>query len=111
VWCKKRSRECASQACAETRSVRDRYIGYMSLPAPAHPAAHCVLHGTPEAALLQARLQARVAAAQGFLQQYALPNFFFHLSLVYALLRQQGLPLSKGDFDGWHVYSRTRQPT
>ncbi len=39
-----------------------------------------------------------------FLQQYALPNFFFHLSMVYALLRQQGLPLSKGDFDGWHVY-------
>ncbi|WP_296509834.1 DUF1993 family protein [Rhodoferax sp.] len=39
-----------------------------------------------------------------FLQQYALPNFFFHLSMVYALLRQQGLLLSKGDFDGWHVY-------
>nr|WP_315464748.1 DUF1993 domain-containing protein [uncultured Rhodoferax sp.] len=39
-----------------------------------------------------------------FLQQYALPNFFFHLSMVYALLRQQGLSLSKGDFDGWHVY-------
>jgi hypothetical protein len=38
------------------------------------------------------------------LQQYALPNFFFHLSMVYALLRQQGLPLSKADFDGWHVY-------
>ncbi len=39
-----------------------------------------------------------------FLQQYALPNFFFHLSMVYALLRQHGLALSKGDFDGWHVY-------
>ncbi len=40
-----------------------------------------------------------------FLQQYALPNFFFHTSMVYAILRQQGLPLSKGDFDGWHVYT------
>ncbi len=39
-----------------------------------------------------------------FLHQYALPNFFFHLSMVYALLRQHGLPLSKSDFDGWHVY-------
>jgi uncharacterized protein len=46
-----------------------------------------------------------------FLQQYALPNFFFHLSMVYALLRQHGLPLSKGDFDGWHVYSQTVQAT
>ena len=42
-----------------------------------------------------------------FLHQYALPNFFFHLSMVYAILRQQGLPLSKGDFDGWHVYEAT----
>lgn len=146
----------------------------------AQAAAHCALQGTPESALLQARiapdmlplgvqveiavnfvfracaplagqpvphfgehheslarLQARVEAAQAFLrtlqpedfaaatertihdpagettvaldgstflQQYALPNFFFHLSMVYALLRQHGVPLSKGDFDGWHVY-------
>lgn len=35
---------------------------------------------------------------------YALPNFFFHLSLCYAGLRAQGLPLSKQDFDGLHAY-------
>jgi hypothetical protein len=156
-----------------------RYLGQLQ-GLLAKAAAHCVLQGTPEAALLQtrlapdmlplgvqveiavnfvfracaplagqpvppfgeyqeslARLQARVEAAQAFLhtlqpedfaaaaertihdpagettvaldgstflQQYALPNFFFHLSMVYALLRQHGLPLSKGDFDGWHVY-------
>ncbi|MDR7376098.1 hypothetical protein J2X19_000756 [Rhodoferax ferrireducens] len=39
-----------------------------------------------------------------FLSQYALPNFFFHLSSAYALLRQQGVRLGKADFDGWHVY-------
>lgn len=39
-----------------------------------------------------------------FLSQYALPNFFFHLSCTYAILRQQGVPLGKADFDGWHVY-------
>lgn len=39
-----------------------------------------------------------------FLHQYALPNFFFHVSMVYALLRSVGLPLSKGQFDGWHQY-------
>jgi len=210
VLSKKRSKECASQACAKARSVRRRYIGRMTSPAainiaaPATPAlytasvpvfaryliqlqgllakaaAHCMQQGIPEAALLEARLapdmlslgvqveiavnfvfracaplagqtvppfgehresltrlQARAEAAQTFLstlqpqnfaeaasrtihdpagqttvaldgstflQQYALPNFFFHLSMVYALLRQHGLPLSKGDFDGWHVY-------
>jgi hypothetical protein len=39
-----------------------------------------------------------------FLHQYALPNFFFHVCMIYALLRSLGLPLSKGQFDGWHQY-------
>ncbi len=41
-------------------------------------------------------------AATDFLVQFALPNFFFHLSCAYAILRQQGVPLSKEDFDGLH---------
>ncbi len=41
---------------------------------------------------------------QDFLQLYALPNFFFHLSMVYAIARQRGLSLGKGDFDGFHQY-------
>jgi uncharacterized protein len=39
-----------------------------------------------------------------FLCHYALPNFFFHLSTVYAILRHQGVPLGKAQFDGFHVY-------
>lgn len=35
---------------------------------------------------------------------YALPNFMFHLNMVYAIARAQGVPLSKGDFDGYHQY-------
>lgn len=42
--------------------------------------------------------------AAEFLQQFALPNFFFHMSCAYAILRQQGLPLGKQDFDGLHSY-------
>ena len=42
--------------------------------------------------------------ADDFLLQYAMPNFFFHLSMVYAILRAQGVPLSKGQFDGFHRY-------
>ncbi|MCV2366905.1 DUF1993 domain-containing protein [Roseateles oligotrophus] len=40
--------------------------------------------------------------AVDFLAQFALPNFFFHLSCAYAILRQQGVTLSKEDFDGLH---------
>lgn len=36
---------------------------------------------------------------------YAIPNFFFHMSMGYAILRQQGFDLGKGDFDGLHIYA------
>lgn len=35
-----------------------------------------------------------------FLIEFALPNFFFHLTLAYAILRARGVPLEKGDFMG-----------
>jgi len=33
-----------------------------------------------------------------FLKHWALPNFFFHISMAYALLRQAGVELGKSDF-------------
>lgn len=39
-----------------------------------------------------------------FYLRYALPNFFFHYSMVYAIARQAGLPVGKADFDGYHEY-------
>jgi hypothetical protein len=45
-----------------------------------------------------------------FLLQYALPNFFFHTSMAYAILRHAGVPLGKADFDGWHVYTPASPP-
>lgn len=39
-----------------------------------------------------------------FVRLYALPNFFFHLAMLYALLRAAGLAVGKPDFDGWHSY-------
>lgn len=35
---------------------------------------------------------------------YAVPNFFFHYTMVYAIARQAGVPLGKADFDGYHTY-------
>lgn len=46
-----------------------------------------------------------VLPATEFLWHYALPNAHFHLSMAYAILRAAGVPLGKGDFDGFHVYA------
>jgi uncharacterized protein len=35
-----------------------------------------------------------------FLQRWALPNFFFHVTTAYALLRHAGVPLGKADYLG-----------
>lgn len=44
-------------------------------------------------------------SAGEFLHCFALPNFFFHMSMVYAIARLHGIPVSKGDFDGFHQYA------
>lgn len=36
--------------------------------------------------------------AQNFVSGYLLPNMYFHISMAYALLRHQGVPLGKRDF-------------
>ncbi len=39
-----------------------------------------------------------------YLYLFGLPNFFFHLTMGYAALRQAGVELGKADFDGLHWY-------
>lgn len=39
-----------------------------------------------------------------FLHLFGMPNFLFHASMAFAVLRQQGLPIGKADFDGQHDY-------
>lgn len=37
---------------------------------------------------------------QDYLTKFALPNFYFHATMAYALLRQNGVEIGKGDFMG-----------
>jgi hypothetical protein len=37
---------------------------------------------------------------QDYVTKFALPNFYFHASMAYALLRKNGVELGKGDFLG-----------
>jgi uncharacterized protein len=43
--------------------------------------------------------------APEFLFQFALPNFFFHFTIAYAILRHIGVPIGKQQFDGYHAYA------
>ena len=36
----------------------------------------------------------------GYLTDFVLPNFYFHVSMAYALLRKNGIEIGKGDFLG-----------
>lgn len=44
--------------------------------------------------------------ASEYLLHYASPNFFFHTTAAFAILRHQGVPVGKADFDGYHAYGR-----
>ncbi|MNT73218.1 hypothetical protein D3C72_2118940 [compost metagenome] len=37
---------------------------------------------------------------QDYLQYFVLPNFYFHLTTAYDILRHNGVPLGKGDYLG-----------
>ena len=39
-------------------------------------------------------------AGTDYLFQYSLPNFYFHLTTAYAILRHNGVEIGKGDFVG-----------
>ena len=42
----------------------------------------------------------RVFDGENYLRHFALPNFYFHASMTYALLRHAGVPLGKTDYLG-----------
>ena len=46
------------------------------------------------------RVQELVFVGQDYLAGFALPNFYFHVTAVYLILRHNGVELGKRDFLG-----------
>lgn len=46
------------------------------------------------------RWQGKVMSGSDYFMEHAVPNFFFHLSHAYAILRHNGVPLGKRDYLG-----------
>ncbi|KUF10201.1 DUF1993 family protein [Pseudoponticoccus marisrubri] len=45
-----------------------------------------------------------IQSGSDYLHLFAMPNFMFHLSMGFAVLRQGGLDIGKSDFDALHDY-------
>lgn len=50
--------------------------------------------------VLKLRNRELALVGQPYLLHFVLPNFFFHVTTAYAILRAQGVPLAKADFLG-----------
>ena len=56
--------------------------------------------GAKDRRVTMPRWEGKSMSAAEYLVEYALPNFYFHLTMTYALLRHNGVELGKKDFLG-----------
>lgn len=56
--------------------------------------------GVEERAVALPRWEGKSMTAVDYLVQYSLPNFFFHLTTAYAILRHNGVDVGKRDYLG-----------
>ncbi|KFI05758.1 DUF1993 family protein [Massilia sp. BSC265] len=84
------------QSFAELQQRITKTLGYIeSLPREAFDAAaeRAITHGAGERARHFER-------GDDYLTGFVLPNFFFHVTTAYAILRHNGVPIGKRDFLG-----------
>ena len=56
--------------------------------------------GADARTVTQPRWEGKVMTAHDYFIEHAVPNFYFHLMTVYALLRHNGVPVGKRDYLG-----------
>ena len=83
---------------ATVAELKDRIARTLAFVASATPAQ---LDGTEAKDITIPRREGNaVMKGEAYLKHFALPNFFFHVTTAYALLRHNGVPLGKRDFLG-----------
>jgi hypothetical protein len=60
--------------------------------------------GCVQEIVVKSRQQTRIFEPEAFILDYAVPNFYFHISVAYAILRHCGVSLGKQDFEGPKCY-------
>jgi hypothetical protein len=56
--------------------------------------------GAASRVITQARWEGKVMSGTDYFLEHGLPNFFFHLTLAYAILRHNGVDVGKRDYLG-----------
>lgn len=82
------------QTLAEIRARLDSCISYLETFTPRD------FEGAESRLINLPFLPGKVMAAQDYLVEFALPNFYFHLNHAYAILRHNGVQLGKIDYIG-----------
>jgi hypothetical protein len=83
----------------------DTYAGLQKIVADAYEALQKLTPGDVNAfegkdVAFQFRDTKIPFTAEGFVQSFSLPNFYFHATTAYDILRSKGVPLGKRDFLG-----------
>ncbi len=82
------------QTLDELRARVKSTVGYLqSLTAPDFA-------GAAERSVTQPRWKEKSMTGADYFVEHALPNFFFHLTHAYAILRHNGVSIGKGDYLG-----------
>ena len=92
----------------EPPAVEDNETSFAELVARVDAAAAYVrgipaakFEGAPDRKIVRKiRGAERTFSGTDYLYQYSLPNFYFHLTTAYAILRHSGVEVGKGDFLG-----------
>ena len=83
------------QTFAELYARLEKTIAYIQSIKPAQ------LEGSDERTIeLKQRDRTRTFTGLGYLLDYTYPNFYFHVTTAYAILRHNGVEIGKGDFMG-----------
>jgi uncharacterized protein len=62
--------------------------------------------GAEEKHISQPRWEGKYLSGQEFVLQHAIPNFYFHLTTAYSILRSQGVNVGKRDYLGEMPYKK-----
>jgi uncharacterized protein len=60
---------------------------------------------TASRTVTQPRWEGKKMTAHDYFREHAIPNFYFHLAHVYAILRHNGVPIGKRDYLGALTFS------
>jgi hypothetical protein len=87
-----------AKSLADLKQRIDTTITYLSALAPRDLEA-----GLERVIEMQHRGTSKQFSGSQFLVEFAIPNFYFHMTTAYGILRHKGVELTKGDFLGGGV--------